>query len=320
MGHRPRGLQRRRNRLGLLPARPRPLACLPVGRGRPRRDLGQPSATLLRPGALERSGSDPEGTALRPDQSGGQPRRGREGMLFLPRRHPDPLLHEVSLQVPAGRLPVHAPGRGEPPSGPKRPGVRAARYRRLRRRSVLRRARRVREGDAGRHPDPDHRHQPGPGGGRAAPPAHAVVPEHVVLGTRGEAAPPPRRTTARRGDGHRGGPRLARPAVARVRGTAGSALHRERDESSAARRGTQPGALREGRDRRLRRPRLRGSGEPRATRDEGGRPVPGDDRIGRDRGPPTPSRIARPPGTRSEDGSTRSSRSGWGRPTSSMPR
>ena len=36
MGHRARGLQRRRHRLGLLPARPRAVACLPLERGRPR--------------------------------------------------------------------------------------------------------------------------------------------------------------------------------------------------------------------------------------------------------------------------------------------
>ena len=34
----------------------------------------------------------------------GQPRRGREGVLLLPRHHADPLLHEVALQVPAARV------------------------------------------------------------------------------------------------------------------------------------------------------------------------------------------------------------------------
>ena len=77
----------------------------------------------------------------------GQPRRGRQGVLLLPRRHADALLHEVALQVPAARSIPYArlieenrrrDGRG--------PGVRAARHRRLRRRPLLRRLRRVRQG------------------------------------------------------------------------------------------------------------------------------------------------------------------------------
>ena len=35
------------------------------------------------------------------EQSAGQPRRGRQGVLLLPRRHADPLLHEDALQVSA---------------------------------------------------------------------------------------------------------------------------------------------------------------------------------------------------------------------------
>ena len=48
LGHRARGLQRLRHRLGLLPARPRALARLPLERGRPRRHLRPPPAHLLR--------------------------------------------------------------------------------------------------------------------------------------------------------------------------------------------------------------------------------------------------------------------------------
>ena len=50
--------------------------------------------------------------------------------------------------------------------GARRSGIRAARHRHLRRRPLLRRVRRVREGRARRHPDPDHRHQPRPGSPR----------------------------------------------------------------------------------------------------------------------------------------------------------
>ncbi len=102
VGHRPRGLQRERRRLELLHPRPGPLARLPLGRGRPGRHLRRQAAALLRAGAVERQGPDPQGAALRPDQQRGQPRRGREGVLLLPRQHADPLVHEVPLQVSAG--------------------------------------------------------------------------------------------------------------------------------------------------------------------------------------------------------------------------
>ena len=48
VGHRARGLQRRRDGVGVPPARPRPLARLPVGRGRPRRVLRRRAAPLPR--------------------------------------------------------------------------------------------------------------------------------------------------------------------------------------------------------------------------------------------------------------------------------
>ena len=48
LGHRPGGLQRPRHRLGLLPARPRPLAGLPLERRRPGRDLRRAADVLLR--------------------------------------------------------------------------------------------------------------------------------------------------------------------------------------------------------------------------------------------------------------------------------
>ena len=65
-------------------------------------DLRRQAGALLRARAVERPGSDPQGAPLRPDQQRGQPRRGREGVLLLPRQHADPLVHEVPLQVSAG--------------------------------------------------------------------------------------------------------------------------------------------------------------------------------------------------------------------------
>ena len=64
--------------------------------------------------------------------------------------------------------------------------VRAARYRHLRRRPLLRRVRRVRQGGSGGRAGPHHRPQSRAGGGPAARPADAVVPQHLVVG-RGRA-------------------------------------------------------------------------------------------------------------------------------------
>ena len=63
---------------------------------------------VLRPRPLERARPHPEGAALRPRPCGGEPRRGREGALVLPRLDPHPLLHEVALQVPAAGVPLRA--------------------------------------------------------------------------------------------------------------------------------------------------------------------------------------------------------------------
>ena len=67
-------------------------------------------------------------------------------------------------------------------------GVRAAGYRHLRRGSLFRRGRGVREGRSRRHLDAGHGVQPRPGGGDAASAADAVVPQHVVVGRRGRQA------------------------------------------------------------------------------------------------------------------------------------
>ena len=53
----------------------------------------------------------PQGAAVRTHRPRGQPRRRRQGVLLLPRQHAYSLLHEVSLQVPAGRVPVRGAGR-----------------------------------------------------------------------------------------------------------------------------------------------------------------------------------------------------------------
>src|SRR4029077_8487960 len=69
VGHGPRGLQPGRHGLDKLPARSRALARRPLGGGRPGGHLGQPSAALLRAGAVERTRPLPEGAPLRADRA-----------------------------------------------------------------------------------------------------------------------------------------------------------------------------------------------------------------------------------------------------------
>ena len=180
-------------------ARPGAQPRLPLGRGWPARHHRPPGPSLLRAGAVERARSDPQGAALRPDRPRGQPRRGREGGLLLPRFHADPFLHQGALQVPAGRISLRAAGPGQPRARQVGARVRADRHRRVRRPALLRRLRRVRQGRCRRHPDPRHRGQPRPRGRDGAPPADALVPEHLELGPRrggllAQAEHPPERT------------------------------------------------------------------------------------------------------------------------------
>ena len=64
----------------------------------------QQATALLRPGAVEWQGPDPQGTPLRADQQRRQSRRGCQGILLLPGQHADPLVHEVSVQVSPGGI------------------------------------------------------------------------------------------------------------------------------------------------------------------------------------------------------------------------
>ena len=137
LGHGARGLQRRRRRLGHFSARPGALARLSLERGRPRRHLRREAAAVLCAGAVERPGPDPQGARLRADRPAGQPRRGREGVLLLPRRHPEPQLSALSLQVSAGAYPYRALVEENARRGRTRSAVQPARHRRLRRRTAI---------------------------------------------------------------------------------------------------------------------------------------------------------------------------------------
>ena len=184
----PRGLQRRRKRLELLPARPRALARVPVERGRPRRPLHAAPGPVLRARLLERRGPDPQGADLRVVRTRGEPRRGRQGVLVVPRRHPQPLLPEMALPLPAARVPLRRPRRGERPPRPDPARVRAAGHRDLRRGPLLEDRGDVRQGGPDRPLPPDPGHQRGSGGRDAARAPAPVVPGHLVVGGATRAA------------------------------------------------------------------------------------------------------------------------------------
>ena len=178
---------------------------------------------------VERTRPDPEGAAVRPHQQRRQSRRGRQGVLLLRRQHADALVHEVPLQVSPAGVPVSGPCRDEPDAVAGGVRVRTARHRRVRRRPLLRRLRRIREGRSRRHPRPDHRPQPRPRSGAASCAADAVVPQHLVVG-RGR----PEAVAARGRSGHhRSLASRSRHVRAVVRRRAGAALHREREQRAA---------------------------------------------------------------------------------------
>ena len=239
------------------------------------------------PGALERAGSHPQGTALRPDRARGQPRRRRQGALLLPGLHADPFLHQGALQVSRRPSSRTAAGRGEPAAGQGRAGVRAGRHRRVRRGPLLRRHRRVRQG---RRPTTSSSASPwrtaGPTrhrctccrrSGSATPGAGAGEGE----GYSPRAEHPPRGPGPARRRARDPRPLRASRWTRRVGRPARAAVHRERDQLRAPVRRAQPAAVRQGRVPRLRHPRRRRRGEPR-----------------RRRAPRPPSTTARRPGGR----------------------
>ena len=189
VGDRARGLQSVRRRLELPPARQGAQQGLPLGGRRHCRPLRSLSAPDSLAGILERARSDPQGADVRVDLERRQPRRGRQGVLLLPRRDADRQLHEAALQVSARGVSVRTACRGEPPPRRRRHGVRAPGYRRVRWRPLLRHRHRVRESGPGGHLRPRRGVQSRGRRGGAPFPAAVVVQEHVGLGrgTRGKS-------------------------------------------------------------------------------------------------------------------------------------
>ena len=117
MGHGARGLQRRTATPGTTFPRPGALARLPLGRGRARRLLRRRAAPVPRACALERPRPDPQGADLRPDRQRGQPRRGRQGVLVVPRRAAEPRLElRWRYHYPQREFPYDDLRRGERPA------------------------------------------------------------------------------------------------------------------------------------------------------------------------------------------------------------
>ena len=149
VGHRPRGLQRRTATPGTTSATTR-RARAPTAGARTASPASRDDQQRLCFALALWNGQrpDPQGAALRPDQQRGQPRRGRQGVLLLPRLDADALVHAYLYKYPQRAFPYDDLVDAEPRARPERVRVRAARHRRLRRRPLLRRVRRVRQGGA----------------------------------------------------------------------------------------------------------------------------------------------------------------------------
>ena len=195
-------------------------------------------------------------------------------MLLLPRLHADPLLPEGALQVPAGRVPVRPAGArrtgaaaGTSPSSswPTPASSTTSRYF-----DVFAEYAKAAPDDIA---DPHHGRQPRAGGGAAPPAAHALVPQHLVLGPR-RARATGRRPTHRRRRRRRDRRRARRAGPLPSCGADADRTDRRPSCSSPRTRRTPqrlfgaPNAqpLREGRVPRRRDPGRRGRGEPGARR------------------------------------------------------
>ena len=251
-----------------LPARPRPLPRLPLGRGRPGRVLRRRAAAVPGAGAVERPRPDPQGADVRADRrrrattartsrsTGGTSTRspatpGTAGATTT-RRRAFPYEDLIDENGRRGKL---------------RARVRAARHRRLRRRPLLDRRGALRQGRPDRPADDGSRSPtPGPEARHAARAAD-----------RSGSATPGRGTSARRrprmrGDGDGVGRRRApaRSASSSCVAGAGPGRHRARRCCSATTRPTPQRlygaaadhAVPEGRHQRPRRPRARRRSTP----------------------------------------------------------
>ena len=116
---------------------------------------------------------------------GGQPRRGRQGLLVVSRRVAEQRLAALAIPLSTGGVPIRAADRGEPRQRSRvRARVRAARHRRLRRRPLLERRGPLRQGDADRHPMRIVVRNRAPRGGHHPRPPDDLVPQRVGINSR----------------------------------------------------------------------------------------------------------------------------------------
>ena len=239
-----------------LPARPRPLAGVPVERGRARRHLRRPAAPLLR---ASRSGTA-RTRSSRSASSGSTGPQGNHGedakeLLVVPRLDADPLvdaLGATSTRRPSSPTSELVAENAAP--RPPRPRVRAGRHRRASTTTATgtspsttpRRRRTTGASGSGVR-------NAGPEAATLARPADAVVPQHVVVGRSTTGGPVDRRR----------GRRARRPSTTASAGwcctASGDARRppvlRERDQRARGCGASTGTPLPEGRHRRPRRAR-----------------------------------------------------------------
>ena len=185
----------------------------------------------------------------------GQPRRGRQGVLVVPRLHADPLVDALALPLPAGRVPVRRPGRGERTRGRHDPEYELVdtgvfdddRYWAVDRRLRQGRDRRLcMRGHASTNPGPSRRR------------SH-VLPTLWFRNTWawGSARPRAVPISVEAGHARRRAPRAGPAACSSGDGDPEPPVLRQRDQRRAAVRASRPLAVPEGRHQRPRRPRRR---------------------------------------------------------------
>ena len=265
----------------------------------------------------------------------GQPRRGRQGVLLLPRQHADPLLHEAT-STSTRRRPSPTP------TWSRRTAGAAARRWSTSCSTPASSTTTATSTSSSSTPRPapddilmrDHRHQPRAGAGRAAPAADALVPQRLGVLAAAAGREAGAQAGRRAGGRQRGrGDRTRRSGTYYLYcdGAARAALHRERDQQRAALpRAPERQPVRQGRHQRLRGRRAGGGGQPRPARHQGGRALPADGRprpggdgaAAPERSGPRRAALARrtAPAPHSGRASTRRSPPGCARRTSSTAR
>ena len=130
---------------------------------------------------VERPRSDPEGAAVRADQSEGNHGEDVKELYYYLDGTPTHSYMRMLYKYPQAAFPYSSARRGEPAARPGRAGIRADRHRRLRREPLFRCRDRICQGRCRRHPDAGHGPQSRAGSGDAACVAAALGPQYLVV-------------------------------------------------------------------------------------------------------------------------------------------